>query len=72
MIKVALAKFGHDKENQKDPNDFSFSHKQLRWLCSTKQKWKKKEKEPTPGIRGHDKPFWKEIPKTKRLGNKHK
>jgi hypothetical protein len=30
MIKVALAKFGHDKENQKDPNDFSFSHKQLR------------------------------------------
>jgi hypothetical protein len=30
MIKVALAKLGHDKENQKDPNNLSFSHKQLR------------------------------------------
>jgi len=30
MIKVAHAKLGHDKENQKDPKYLSFLQKQLR------------------------------------------
>jgi hypothetical protein len=30
-----------------------------------KTKWRKKNKEKEPNIGGHDKPFWKDIPKTK-------
>jgi hypothetical protein len=30
-----------------------------------KKKTKNKGKEPKPNTRGHDRPFWKDIPKTK-------
>jgi hypothetical protein len=33
---------------------------------------KKKEKEPKPNTRGHDRSLWKHNSKDKRSGNKHK
>jgi hypothetical protein len=52
------------KKNPKDPKNLSIQKKKtIKWCSKPNEENKNKEKEPNIG--GHDKPFWKDIPKTK-------
>jgi hypothetical protein len=50
---------------KKSKGSKNFEQKNLIQRCSKSNEENKKEKESKPNTRGHDRPFWKDIPKTK-------
>ena len=65
IIKVPKQNWVGMKKNPKDPKILSIKKKPIQWCSKPNGENKNKEKEPKPNTRGHNRPFWKDIPKTK-------